>query len=727
MDSTNDNREPVKADGASALRYAQSYHKRGFLPVPLPLGQKRPIIKNWQNLRLAKDDLPDYFSNGQNLGLLLGQPSGNLIDVDLDCEYARRLAPAVLPATPLTSGRASALQSHHWYFCEIGTKKFQDPDCEDGSKAMVVEIRSTGTQTLVAPSIHPSGERYEWDSRDDPADVMPAELLRSVSELAAAALLARHWIDGKRHQLALAFGSTLLRHGWGRDEVEYFIVCIARAAGDLELSDRRDAVHTTAHRLAENKRCTGIPTLENLLPAKTLEKILEWLAIPQTLSPHERNDPVQKMPARLFTRRSMTEWLTQAADKPVPLRLFGNFISEGELSILFGDTGEGKSALAVQVGNDIASGYSSTGLAVEASRGVLYFDFELSDVQQLRRYAEEHINGDGRKTFLNVHEFHPKFHRVEVNGASALFDNNVDWERLLLAEIERVIVESGHPVVIIDNITWLGRETDKGKFALPLMQRLCDLKREHHLTGLVLAHTPKRPERDAISLNHLAGSKILANFADGVFAIGRSIQNAQTRYLKQLKVRSSEVVYTGENVAVFRFGKVGNFLGFKFISSESERDHLKVKRSDEDTRAVTKQQAQLLSLQGRTQREIAEQLGISLGVVNKYVHAPRPVLLQFPPRVHDVPGREQNEHVNIVNTREHSVENSAELENGDKRGASAADLIESQERRLAAAGYVGVKRAVLTREEIDEILEAEASEKKEAANETSSSVSAPVS
>ena len=322
----------------------------------------------------------------------------------------------------------------------------------------------------------------------------------------------------------------------------------------------------------------------------------------------------------LFTVRSQKEWLSAAALRPVPRKLCGDVWSQGELTICFGSTGEGKTAFAVQVGNDIAAGRSSNGLTMEAdAQPVLYVDFELSDSQQLRRYAVEQRNGDGLLHYVEVYDFHENFLRAEVDAASRVFDHVSDWEQLLLTEIERTIIESGAKIVIIDNITWLSRETDKGKFALPLMQRLCDLKKQNDLSVLVLAHTPKRDETRPINLNDLAGSRILANFADSVFAIGKSAADSRVRYLKQLKVRSAEMVYSTDNVAVFQFEKPGNFLGFTFIGESTESEHL-VNMTD-DARSDLIARAQKLRAEGNTQREIASELKISLGAVNKYLRS----------------------------------------------------------------------------------------------------------
>jgi hypothetical protein len=318
----------------------------------------------------------------------------------------------------------------------------------------------------------------------------------------------------------------------------------------------------------------------------------------------------------LFQRRPMNEWLKDAASKPIPRKLCGDFWAEGELAILFGSTGDGKTAFAVQCGNDIACGTSSNGLELDAeAQGVLYFDFELSDSQQLRRYADD--PGDTDRSYSNRYSFANGLERIEVNAASAMF-LDADWEQYLLSEVEREIVDSGVKIVIVDNVTWLSRETDKGKFALPLMQRLCELKKRLNLSVLVLAHTPKRDEIRPISLNDLAGSRILANFADAVIAIGKSATEPRVRYLKQLKIRSGEMVYSTQNVAVFQFEKAGNFLGFTFKGCSTESEHLKAVDGTRDERIA---RACALSAEGRTQREIAAKLGVSVGTVNKYVRS----------------------------------------------------------------------------------------------------------
>ena len=332
-------------------------------------------------------------------------------------------------------------------------------------------------------------------------------------------------------------------------------------------------------------------------------------------TPEHREHPEHRERSNgLFISKPMNQWLKEASERPAPTRLCDEFWRVGELALFFGSTGEGKTVFGMQLANDIARGQTSTGLAIETPASLVnYFDFELSDAQHLSRYSDGHGNAFPFSDNLNRIE-------MDLTTSSLASDLDINWERILLAEIERKILESKAKVNFFDNLTWLSRETDKGRFALPLMQRLCTLKKQHGLSIFVQAHTPKRDETRPIGLNDLAGSRILANFADSIFAIGKSARDPGIRYLKHIKARSSEVVYSTENVATFNFGKSENFLGFQFTGEQSEREHLRA--LDDGEYAERTREAKELSSQGLSQRQISAKLGISVSTVNKYINRP---------------------------------------------------------------------------------------------------------
>ena len=76
------------------------YVQRGWAVIPVHPRSKQPIRDNWPELRLQAKDLATYFPTGEeNIGVLGCEPSGGLIDIDLDSAEAICLAPEILPPT----------------------------------------------------------------------------------------------------------------------------------------------------------------------------------------------------------------------------------------------------------------------------------------------------------------------------------------------------------------------------------------------------------------------------------------------------------------------------------------------------------------------------------------------------------------------------------------------------------------------------------------------------
>ncbi len=62
--------------------YAVRYFESGFIPVPVPLKEKAPRMKDWPNWRPKTKDalLSEFGSDPRNVGVLLGQASGGLAE-----------------------------------------------------------------------------------------------------------------------------------------------------------------------------------------------------------------------------------------------------------------------------------------------------------------------------------------------------------------------------------------------------------------------------------------------------------------------------------------------------------------------------------------------------------------------------------------------------------------------------------------------------------------------
>jgi Bifunctional DNA primase/polymerase, N-terminal len=164
------------------IREALALRARRWAIIPLPHRSKNPGRNGWQHERWTADDLPHQFRGQCNIGVLLGEPSEWLVDVDLDHPLAVELAPQFLPTTPCIFGRAGKQRSH-WLYVANGAETYQRR-FKSSKSEMIVELRSTGAQTVFPGSEHECGERIEWAQDGQPAVVDAAELRRAVEHLA---------------------------------------------------------------------------------------------------------------------------------------------------------------------------------------------------------------------------------------------------------------------------------------------------------------------------------------------------------------------------------------------------------------------------------------------------------------------------------------------------------------------------------------------------------------
>ena len=277
----------------SSAKAAARYIERGWAPVPIPARQKGPQISGWQRLRISISDVPRYFNNGQNIGIINGKASGWLVTADLDCPEAVALAGRFLEPT-LTGGRESVPDGHWWYISRgLEHREFEGIP-KTASEGTILELRSTDHQTVVEPSVHPSGERYRWSrSGLEPLEIDAEALTKAARRLAVAALIARHLPESKdrgggggRYHYALALAGYLLRHGVSAGDAEALLRAAWDARGWHGIERHRKssyagierAVRDTAEKLRRGDPATGGRALEGMvqgLPRKIAD-FLGW-------------------------------------------------------------------------------------------------------------------------------------------------------------------------------------------------------------------------------------------------------------------------------------------------------------------------------------------------------------------------------------------------------------------------------------------------------------------
>ncbi|MGH9946935.1 MAG: AAA family ATPase [Pyrinomonadaceae bacterium] len=315
----------------------------------------------------------------------------------------------------------------------------------------------------------------------------------------------------------------------------------------------------------------------------------------------------------LFSARPARGFFSATLHAKGAERLFGEHWHADELAILYADTGAGKSILAAQIAQSIASGVPFGPFALDASpQRVVYFDLELTDQQFERRYSHDDFERPAQ------FPFHVNFIRCQPHSNFEIPPDLPDYTAFLTNSMVEFIEFSGANVVIIDNITWLNNSSQIGNTAARVMKALLRLKRQQKLSILVLAHTPKRYVHAPLTINDLQGSKMLANFADSIFAMGNSRRGTDFRYLKTVKRRNAAARESYTEVATIRLCKEVCFLGFVFEGNGDERDHIGWMSSPlEPERMILIEKVLELNKKFMTQRQIAAELGVSAATVNR--------------------------------------------------------------------------------------------------------------
>ena len=280
------------------------------------------------------------------------------------------------------------------------------------------------------------------------------------------------------------------------------------------------------------------------------------------------------VPGGLLICEDLMEGCRKALAEPDPLPLYKELWFTNEVCVFFASTNLGKSVLRVMLA-----------------------DFEMSWKQVQIRLTENGV----------LHEVEGCFKRVHVNPQAYNFDT---FEEDVFEAFREIAIKERIQVLAVDNLSKICSDSEKPYAAGRFMQKLWTLRDELKISILVIAHTPKKFDFSPLTINDLAGSARISQFCDSAFALGKSTQGVDMRYLIQLKSRSGAFIYPASNVLSLRLTKEGGWLHFEEEGTCRETDH--INRMDEDYQDNLRQQCQELSDGGKSYREIAKELGINL-------------------------------------------------------------------------------------------------------------------
>ena len=206
--------------------------------------------------------------------------------------------------------------------------------------------------------------------------------------------------------------------------------------------------------------------------------------------------------------------------------LVDEIIGAGDLVVLAGDTGLGKSLIAHQIGVYLATGEDKIlGFDIPKQRRVFYLNFELSNNEFNRRH---------RKIASEIGENHflKNFNFNVVGNKKGLFEDN--WGRIIET------IENSYPydLIIVDNLYASTDVNDEKNFELKkILRKITEVANVNGSAVLLVTHHRKHHPEENLSLHLVRGGSTLTNAMDMVLQVGRSLQDNELRYLTITKNR----------------------------------------------------------------------------------------------------------------------------------------------------------------------------------------------
>lgn len=328
----------------------------------------------------------------------------------------------------------------------------------------------------------------------------------------------------------------------------------------------------------------------------------------------DRETPSAAAPEPIFEIHTGPE-IQRLAKKVVPAKLLcGDLWAEGEMAILFGDHGTGKSILAAQIADGIAHGSGDGPFEVTARRQkVLFLDLEQKGSEFAARHAAEDKS----------HKFSTNFVHVSVDPFTEVPDGYKNFIDYLTKSISRLVREHRPKTIILDSLAQLRRSNDITRDVLPLLREFGRLKREFGLSILLVAPAQRRVLSKNIEIGDMQASRGLCAFADSIFAIGVSGGDTGRRYLKQLKARRREILYDRSHTIGVRIGNdAAHLLSCHFTGFAPESEHSSDISIHRDAHRIA--EAKRLADLGYSFSEIALDLGVSKTTAHRLVQMWRP-------------------------------------------------------------------------------------------------------
>ena len=209
--------------------------------------------------------------------------------------------------------------------------------------------------------------------------------------------------------------------------------------------------------------------------------------------------------------KTLTQLTKRVKSEPPTKYLWGG-IKEGSFGFVYGPSKSGKTTFCEGLAMSLASGKKSyfDNILTGKRKNVLFLSLE-------EYYKERTLRNIKQLEFLKLESL-DNYNTVDENFPR-LISGSVEWELL-----KSIIIDSGSEIVFIDSFSRLySGSIEESSLAKNIMFKLRELTNDLKITLIIIHHTPKLNGRP-ITIDSLAGSRILAQDADFLIGINKILK-----------------------------------------------------------------------------------------------------------------------------------------------------------------------------------------------------------
>ena len=330
------------------LEAALAYARKGIYVFPCIPRDKRPATTNsFKDASKDEDQVRRWWTENPNynIGIPTGERNGFwVLDIDGDEGYESyaKFRGEIDRHTPQVKTGSGGLHLYFTYSEEL--------HLNNGVKVLPgLDIRADGGYVIAPPSIHESGDAYEWQGGSREPTEAPESLVRALKTRPRGSTVdfSRPIPESSRNATLTRMAGQLTRIGMDDGSVRATLHFINKSQCKPPL---------------ENSEVDGISLYENQASPSP------------SLKGSGSDDTLQGV--KMFKN----------IDRPTGERPFivKGVVHKGHGGGLYGDGGTAKSMLAMDMGQCVARGGSWIGFETTRTN-VLYLDFELDEIEQTRR------------------------------------------------------------------------------------------------------------------------------------------------------------------------------------------------------------------------------------------------------------------------------------------------------------------------------------------------------